>query len=167
MILFGSSLPQPPLPGFEFVIPDIHRRTLGFAGERTAAQLLTEAGYHVTQSRRCEGDLKAQNRQTGELFRVEVKTAMCCRDGKWRFLLFKRSRFGSTDYRNSDIVLLLAVIESFQVVPFVVPVAALGRSRVQLVITSHPLRYAGWLAAFRRSGSGDIRLETDVLATAG
>lgn len=167
MILFGCSLPQPPLPGFEFVIPDIHRRTLGFAGEMTAAQLLTDSGYRVARSRRYEGDLKAQNPHTGELFRVEVKTAMCCRDRKWRFLLFKRSRFGSTDYRNSDIVLLLAVIESFQVVPFVVPVAALGCNRAQLVITSHPLRYAGWLAAFRRSGSGDIRLEADVLATAG
>jgi hypothetical protein len=164
MILFGS-LPQLFLPGFEFIIPD-HRRTLGFAGEMTAAQLLTEAGYRVTRSRRYEGDLKAQNRQTGELFRVEVKTAMRCKDGKWRFLLFKKSRFGVTDYRNSDVVLLLAVIESFQVVPFVVPVAALGRSRVQLVITSHPLRYAGWLAPFRQDGAS-LRLESDVLATAG
>lgn len=164
MILFGCSLPQPTLPGFEFVIPDIHRRTLGFAGEMTAARLLTEAGYRVTRSHRHEGDLKAQNPYTGELFRVEVKTAMRGRDGKWRFLLFKNSRFGMTDYRHSDVVLLLTVIESFQVVPFVVPVAALGFRRVQLAVTSHPLRYAGWLAAFRCSGA--IRLEADVLATA-
>lgn len=164
MILFGCSLPQPPLPGFEFVIPDIHRRTLGYAGEMTAARLLTESGYRVVRSFRHEGDLKAQNTHTGEIFRIEVKTAMRGADGKWRFLLYKRSRFGVTDYRNSDIVLLLAVVESFQVVPFVIPVTALGFNRVQLAVTSHPLRYAGWLAAFRCSGA--IRLESDVLATA-
>lgn len=161
-ILFGHSQPQPPLPGFELVLPDCHRHTLGYAGEMTAARLLTEAGYRVVKAFRYEGDLKAQNRQTGELFRVEVKTAMRGGDGKWRFLLFKKSRFGVTDYRHSDIVILLAVVEAFQVVPFVVPVESLGRNRVQLAITSHPLRYAGWLATFRCDGI--IRLESDVRA---
>lgn len=146
--LYGCQFAQPALPGLcSLVYPTPRRSTLGRMGEITVEKALKAAGYQVRQGRRHEGDLHVIDRGTGQVLFVEVKTAMRSVDRKWRFTLFVR---GKTDYRHSDVVVLLAVLDDFTYVPFAIPVPDLS-DRSQLCITSHPATYAGWLAAYRLS----------------
>jgi len=119
-------------------------------GERTAAQLLEHSNYLVSFTRRGErrGDLRAVDPSTGQIHLVEVKTARRCKDGKWRFTLFLKNKI---DHRHADTVMLLAVLESGRVIPFVIPINILQDQR-QAVITSHPETYTGKLAAYRSQG---------------
>lgn len=137
------------LPGLQFALSDRTRNAVGALGERWAALTLQASGYVVRSlpHRSKRGDLEAISRATGEIIRIEIKTARKCKDGKWRFLLRKQSK---QDHRHADVVILLAVTLSGDVVPFVLPVRIVADQR-QAVITSHPARYAGKLAPFRQS----------------
>lgn len=138
--------PQNPLPGFGMTLLDCSHNELGERGELTAKILFRKAGYYVEKaSERC-GDLRVTCTSTGQTWRVEVKTARRAKDYKWRFTLWKE---GHTDHRYSDIVLLLAVTATGDVVPFVVPIAVL-KDQNQAVISSEPHYYAGKLAAYRQ-----------------
>lgn len=137
---------QPALPGFGHS-GDHGRNLLGRQGEINAYDLLARAGYRVRKSFARQGDLTAVDSHTGQIWRVEVKTARRCVDGKWRFLLWKRGR---QDHRHADVVLLIAVLDDGRAVFFTVPTAVLANQR-QAVITSHPDRYAGKLARYRQS----------------
>lgn len=138
------------LPKLTFYLSDESRKGIGVMGEVMAAQLLEKAGYAVsfTQHRQKRGDLRVVAPKTGEIKRVEVKTARRTTDGKWRFLLWKK---GCTDYRHADVVILLAVLKSGRAVPFVIPVDDLGE-RAQVAITSHPENYSGRWAQYRQKG---------------
>lgn len=137
------------LPGITLALSDHGRNALGALGEQWARLKLESSGYAVRYERQPgQGDLTAVSRATGEIFHVEVKTARRCSDKKWRFLLWKKNK---QDHRQADIVLLLAVLPTGHVVPFVVPSVNLAKQR-QAVITSHPNRYGGKLSAFRQRG---------------
>jgi hypothetical protein len=146
------------LPGLEMALSEENRRGIGALGERLAAHLLERAGYLVSHTRPGErrGDLRVVDQTTGEIVRVEVKTARRSQDKKWRFTLRKR---GHTDHRQSDIVILLAVMPSGRAIPFVVPVHVL-RHQNQAVITSHPETYGGKLAVYRQRG--EIQLTGEI-----
>jgi hypothetical protein len=124
---------------------------IGTAGEMWLKLELVRSGYCVSYMPRGEvsGDLKAIDSISGEVFLIEVKTARKCQDGKWRFTLEKSGPFGSTSHAKVDIVALLAVTESGRVIPFIVPVSEVSTQR-QAVISSHPERYQGRLAKWRR-----------------
>lgn len=116
----------------------------GAAGEMMVTRALEARGYEVSRDR-TRGDLKVIT-PDGEIVGVEVKTARKCSDGKWRFLLRKD---GHQDHRKSDVVIMLCVMRTGDVVPFVVPTSVLVDQR-QAVITSLPYTYAGKLAAYRQ-----------------
>lgn len=126
-------------------------REIGAVGERWLKEALERQGYRVAYGHMGSknGDLAVVDVTTGEVRKIEVKTAREGRDGKWRFTLFKA---GHADHRHADMVVLLAVMASGRVVPFVMPVEAVAAQR-QAVITSHPERYAGKLARWRVEGS--------------
>jgi hypothetical protein len=125
-------------------------REIGAVGERWLCETLERQGYRVAygQLGKKEGDLRVIDVITGEVLKIEVKTARQCKDGKWRFTLAKD---GHTDHQHADMVALLAVMASGRVIPFVMPVEAVANQR-QAVITSHPERYAGKLACWRVEG---------------
>lgn len=126
----------------------------GPLGELLALILLCERGYEVTPSHRSKaGDLKAVS-PTGEIFRVEVKTARRCKDGKWRFTLEKN---GKTSIVNTDVVLLLAISKTGHATPFVIPTHQVLGKR-QITISSNPRTYKGCYASFRQT-TRSIRLE--------
>lgn len=153
--LYGCQFAQPALPNFAaLVYPHPRRYSLGWMGEVTMQRQLESAGFQVRPGRRGEGDLHAVDTRTGQVHFIEVKTAMRSTDRKWRFTLYKR---GCTDYRNSDLIILLAVLDDFSYISFTVPVAQLGQ-RSQLCITSHPASYKGWLAPYRQSPASDLLL---------
>lgn len=145
--MFGTQLA---LPMVELYLSDKKRKAIGTMGEIAVARMLESSGYDVSLAHVGEkrGDLRAVSRSTGEIWRVEVKTARRAKDGKYRFTLFKK---GCTDYRDADFVVLLPVLKSGRVVPFVIPVSKLGE-RSQICITSHPEDYAGMWKQYRQKG---------------
>lgn len=123
---------------------------LGALGERVVIEALTKLGYIARPSSRTRGekfDIWAKNNQTGEVIRVEVKTSRRSKEGKYRFLLYRK---GKQDHSYADYVILLALTMTGYLGVFVVPQVVLANQH-QAVITSHPLRYAGKLARYRRS----------------
>jgi hypothetical protein len=146
---------QPALPSLNIALVDRSRRSIGLMGENHAARLLEQSGYLVsfTQYAEKRGDLRAIDCKTGQIYKVEVKTARRSIDRKWRFTLYMP---GLTDHRHSDVVILLAILECGSIIPFVVPIHILKDQR-QAVITSHPETYAGKLAEFRTT-TGVIKL---------
>src|SRR3972149_4905962 len=128
--------PQMTLPTMQMYLSDSKRKAVGTMGEITIARMLECSGYDVSFTHPGEkrGDICAVSRSTGEIMRIEVKTARRATDGKYRFTLFKK---GHTDYRDSDVVILLPVLKSGRVVPFVLPVERLGK-RSTVLITSPP-----------------------------
>lgn len=134
----------------ELGLSDLKRKAVGAAGEWIAYNLLEESGYAVAMIGRGDrrGDLMAINRETGEVWRIEVKTARRTRTG-WQFLLRKNDKHGRTDCSDSDVVILLAILKSGRAVPFVIPVAAIG-TRKMISFRSHPEVYAGQWAQYRQ-----------------
>ena len=121
------------------------REKTGRWGENWVVERLREQGIHARRSYRGEkGDVQAVMPETGQILRIEVKTANRSKDKKWRFTLWLA---GHTDHRKADLVILVALVEG-EAVPFIVPVSELYNQR-QAVITSHPKRYAGKLFSYR------------------
>jgi len=144
------SLVQQTLPGLQGMLGNPGRQALGGIGEMYVARKLEREGYRVrfnVQGTRC-GDLTVIDGD-GVMTTVEVKTARQGRDGKWRFLLWKK---GEQDYRNSDLVVCCCVTRSGDVIPFVIPVCEMTAKRSQIRITSDPRQYAGKWAVYRKYG---------------
>lgn len=109
-------------------IPAGNRSERGFAGEYFARHTLQRAGYVVTiPTEKKRGDLRVTDIFTGEVWKVEVKTARRRPDGRWSFQLkVKCGKGNRTDYRHSDYVMLLAVIGGGKVASYLIPVSKLG-----------------------------------------
>jgi hypothetical protein len=133
--------------GLLTALTNLNNRQIGGIGEIWLSEALKNQGYEVTPGIQGQkrGDLLAIDPQSGEMTRIEVKTARKCKDGKWRFTLAKK---GHTDHRHADKVALLAVLKTGDVVVFMIPVEEISRQQ-QAVITSHPERYNGKLAQWR------------------
>lgn len=128
--------------------------TAGANGEALAVHMLTRSGYQARLVPQCEhaGDIQATDPETGEIWRVEVKTARRSAAGRWQFILRKKDRHGVTTCDQADVVLLLAVLKSGAAVPFVIPCAdAAGLQKIEL--PSHPEGYSGRWAAYRQRGT--------------
>jgi len=132
---------------FDMRIEKVNRWTVGSAGELVAYDLLERAGYEVARIGRGDkrGDLLAIDKDTGEMWRIEVKTSRNTGRG-WRFSLFKA---GHTDCRHADVVMLLAVLKNGKCVPFVIPVSAVG-NRKTIEFRREPKDYTGQWAAYRQ-----------------
>lgn len=137
-------------------LANMKHRAVGRAGETMARLMLERSGYDVVTSNRHGGDFVAISRATGEMWRVEVKTSRRTKNGQYQFLLRKNDRYGTTDHRSADIVLLLAIRKSGVAVPFVVPVAALADIKA-FKMRADPQKYAGRLACYRQGRT--LRLE--------
>jgi hypothetical protein len=145
--------------GLQMTFPELEchmahsRVSVGAWGEVMAARALEVNGYRVRTDHQV-GDLTAYSRW-GEIFHVEVKTARRASDKKWHFTLWKN---GSQDHRCADIVILLCVLPTGRVVPFVVPIHVLA-SKKAVCISSWPWRYKGQLAPYRQQIKA-LNLET-------
>lgn len=143
--LSGTIVSNPPLALLTSA-PDnarLPRNTAGNAAEEYALQLLEKSGY---EARKClKSDFQVINPETGEFWLLEVKSAQRRPDGKYVFQLLN----AGTDYRHSTMLLLLAILKAENPVPFVIPTDEFT-IRSTIVITSHPLDYAGMWSEYRQ-----------------
>lgn len=141
---------HPDLPALVALLSTSHTN-VGAAGERIAHIALASAGYTVKAVRPGEkrGDLRVVT-SDGEILRVEVKTARVSSDDRYHFCLRKGKH---TDQNHADILLLLCVEASGNMIPFALPVRALAVPKTA-TIPRKVRSYAGKLAKYRQ------RLET-------
>lgn len=111
---------------------------LGDYGEQIAATLLRRLGYKVRIHRHAGYDLTATNRLTGQVFKIEVKTARKHSDNKWRFTAIKN---GHTHSKHSDIIICLQ-FEYGCFTPYIIPVSDVA-NKPSICITSSAVKYAG------------------------
>ena len=136
-------------------------KAVGSYGESIAKALLEDAGYLVSYAHEGEkrGDLCVIDQETGEIIRVEVKTARRGADGRFTFSLERRNtaRVMTSAY-HSDFVILLAVTKQGTPYPFVIPVSALGYITKIVISSGNPVSYSGKWSKFRRKPHEAIRL---------
>lgn len=128
------------------------RGEIGNAGEAWAYAEFERAGYAVARTNRGDqrGDLRVLDTDTGEVWRVEVKSARRTKGKHWEVCLRRQIKARvCTDISHSDMVLILAFPRIGAPVPFLIPVDAL-RGMSRLSIASDPRTYAGKWAKFRR-----------------
>lgn len=136
---------------------------LGMLGERYAAQLLRDRGFKVERAGRRAGDLRAVDRVTGEIFKVEVKTARSDKRGKWQFKLYDA---GHTNHLHADILILLAVSFSdcgVNVTEFVLPVSDMAEQNTA-TICRNPDTCKGKLASYRGNWSHLVSTTPQIIA---
>ena len=143
-------LAEQPFP-FLALIATETRRSVGIVGEQIAARMFEEAGYGVVpcRNRSRRGDLLVIDQHTGEIFRVEVKTARLAKDNRYHFTLVKSGR---TDYHDAQFVLLLALSPTGYPVPFLIPVADIPARR-SIQFYGLPDTYSGKWSSYRVRGS--------------
>lgn len=106
----------------------INRNTTGRIGEYIAIGALRESAYGAKpqQKKKC-GDVVV-TLTDGREIRIEVKTAVVNKQGKFSFCLTKWGKRGQqfTCCTDSDFVLLLCVTKTQGVVPFLIPATMLS-----------------------------------------
>jgi hypothetical protein len=123
--------------------------SLGLTGEILVAQALHKRGYETYITHK-NGDLLVYDKR-GTALTVEVKTARKNSRGHYCWCLIKDWQGRRCcDHRKSDFTVLLCVLRTGNVVPFVLPARSLADRR-SVAVTSNPRTYAGWLSAFRQS----------------
>lgn len=118
---------------------------MGKLGEDYTLRLLEKSGYIAEKI--AKSDFQVTCPATGETWKLEVKTARVRSDRKYVFHLLD---LPYKDYRNSDVLLLLAVVKAGYPVPFVIPTAHID-PRATIVITSHPQTYRGRWSQYRQT----------------
>lgn len=127
------------------------RQIVGLSGERWAAEWLRSLGWSVIIDHSIHfGDLQIV--KDGVILRVEVKTAKRGLDRKYNFTLekFWQGRQVAS-LAGVDYLLLLCVLQSGRVVPFSIPSLVVAGVR-KVAIGSHPEKYRGRLAVYRKKG---------------
>lgn len=129
----------------------MNHNALGVWGEKYAERRLKNLSAVVSariEHKLYAGDVKAVL-ETGEIKRIEVKTARLGIDGHFRFTLVKT---GHTAHKWADYVLCLCVYDESLVIPFVIPTSACGTVRA-IAISRDVVKYAGKWAAYRQNWS--------------
>lgn len=137
-----------------------HRATKGRLGEYLVRAILASQGYGVKfPEKKCQGDLHATDLTTGEIIKLEVKTATRTARGDYQAILHKSDKYGGTDCHHADIVILVCVTNSGSMTFFVVPADEIKTK--SLTITGNPHEYRGKYSQFRQYHS-TLNLRTDV-----
>lgn len=135
-------------------IADQTHNTVGLRGEIYAQRLLEASGYQTsTPAERHTGDIRAVDTATGEVFKVEVKTARRGRDGLYQFCL-RRGR--KTNVADADWLLMLAISPAGLVTRFLMPASAVD-GLCKFAIRGAPEGYSGRFAPYRHTGA--LKLE--------
>lgn len=128
------------------------RSQFGDAGEQWAYAEFERAGYMVTRTgkRDAQGDLRVVDADTGELWRVEVKSARRDKRGQWQVCLKRQVKARvCTDVAHSHMVLILAFPKVGAPIPFLIPVDDL-RGLKLVSIPKDPRTYAGKWSKYRQ-----------------
>jgi len=135
-----------------FRYASMSKKQLGAAGERIACEALNHAGYDAKVTNFANyGDITVcDDGAAGGEIDIEVKTATRNSRGQWCFTLCKNDKYGGTNCRNCDFVILLCIGKSGVVLPFVIPIHAI-RGKRAITIPCSPYRYTGKYATYLQS----------------
>jgi hypothetical protein len=134
---------------------------IGFYGEKVAQALFSDAGFIARKGESYHGtDLHVVDKNTGEVFTVEVKTARQSEGRKdWQFCLNKPKNCSTS---HSAYILLICIAQN-GIFTYLIPSDFLGATK-SFSITSHPEKYRGKVAAFRNRGSLSFQAASNVMA---
>lgn len=118
----------------------MNAQQLGTWGEQQVIGQLQQHGIVASSSSSFNGDVLANG------WKLEVKTAAPDALGRFKFCLYK---YGKTDYRHSDFVLLQCV-DSEKIVWYLIPTAAIEQKHI-CIGSRHSSSWATWKRSF-----GDI-----------
>lgn len=152
--MVGSFLPHglSQMTFFEMDVNRASRKQFGTIGEQTAAAMFQQAGYEVSGIAHGDqrGDLLVVDTDTGECWRVEVKSMRRGSEGRYQACLKRQIKARvCTDAAHSEFVLLLAFPRIGAPIPFLIPSAA-TQNRKQITISKDPLTYQGVWSQFRQ-----------------
>jgi hypothetical protein len=127
------------------------RAHFGNAGEILTVELLREflpAHYDVKKVNVNGYDVRITDKLTGQITRVEVKSARQANDGKYRATLYKRGHCNAG--KHSDLIVFWVVTPTSGGVayPFFIPTHFV-QHKTFLCVTSDPTKYAGELSRYR------------------
>lgn len=129
----------------------IDTRVTGYLGELLVLEALKKTRWRAYQPKAHKiGDLVITDTSTGEILKVEVKTARRDKKGRWQFCLNKNDKHGVTSIAHSDVVILLAIDNLNRVFPYVIP-SSFFESRTKIALTTHPDKYAGRWSSFKQT----------------
>lgn len=130
-----------------------HNTAFGDYGENMAKRVLEDSGYIVENQAKSafQGDLWTKCIQTGEITKIEVKSASQSH-GKYRFCLYKR---GHTSHLYCAFVFLVAIDSYGKEFYYLIPHFELS-SVTYITINSHPTVYAGRYAKYRVRGQVNL-----------
>lgn len=119
----------------------------GNFGEDYVYRLLVNSGYIVrrTSNFAFSGDLEVIDPSTGEIFKIEVKTANQSHKNRFSFCLRKT---GKTDCTYSDFVILVCIDTEGKIYLYCAHCSCFGGAQL-VTISSHPANYKGKYATFR------------------
>lgn len=149
--MVDSFLPQQ----MRFIAEDVSlmsRAMFGQSGEQWAYAEFERAGYLVSRPEpgTQRGDLRVVDTDTGEIWRVEVKSARRDTQGNWQACLKRQIKARvCTDSAHSHFVLLLCFPRIGAPIPFLIPTDALLGMK-QISIASDPRSYAGKWSIYRQ-----------------
>jgi len=118
---------------------------LGDYGEQYIHNLLTQAQFDceiVSHLNYC-GDLQVFDKNCGERFAIEVKTAFIGTNGRFNFCLNKSNH---TSIKYSDFVILLCIDKNLNHYIYVIHTSILNSKSI--TIASHPTKYKGKYSPF-------------------
>lgn len=118
----------------------VSSQDIGQWGEVYVKNRLSDLGWQILPE--SQADVSAVSPETGEIVKIEVKTARRGKDGKFRATTYKR---GHTDHNKADIVVLIC--QHTELTFFVIPSQAVKN---HIAITSNPRTYEGKWSKYRR-----------------
>lgn len=112
-----------------------HTKHLGWLGEQIVKELIPASRFSVYKPKaRYAGDLWLTDRRTGELLKVEVKTAQMNKRSRFEFKLRKNDKHGVTDISHADAVIFFCIHPSGLFWFYFIPVSALGANQKSLTL---------------------------------
>jgi len=135
----------------------------GTAGELLAVELFRHAGYITGHSRHYKsGDAWVYDEIANRKKRLEVKISKVGVNGEYKFCLRKESGKGKTDYRKSDVLVLICLSKSGSFTVFVTNTVNVGdvwNIGLPGKLAGYAGKYAGW-----KSSSRKVKLPCDIVA---
>jgi len=135
----------------------------GTAGEMLARELLLASGYFAGTTRKYgTGDILAFDHKAQRQFKIEVKVSRQGYQGDYKFCLRKEGKGGKTDFRKSDVLMLICVSKSGAFTVFCINTVNVG-DVWSITLPGRLTGYAGKYRQYKQSNR-KVTLPCDIVS---